>query len=186
MTSGANTEANVQLAPPVSGKEMVLEVKAKRHLVQSSSASTQTEINQETIAQLPLGDNVSLPKLITSTTPGTIPGPFGQTFIRGNHANIQYQIDGVQLPDSPSNTFGQAFSPRNIDHMEVITGGIPAEYGERLAAVVNIATRTGPEKPGGDLELNYGTYNTFSPSLTYGGSNESGSVHYLYGQLLHH
>ena len=153
----------------------MLEVKAKRHLVQSSASTSNTEIDQQTISTMPQREEISLPKLITTTTPGTVQGPFGQMFIRGNHANIQYQIDGVQLPDSPTNTFGQAFSPRNIDHMEIITGGIPAEYGERLAAVVvNIATKTGPEKPGGELELNYGSYNTtLAASSLYGGSNES-------------
>jgi outer membrane cobalamin receptor len=179
VNSGANTQANLQLLPPLSGKEMVLEVKAKRHLVQNSASTSQTEITHDTIKELPQGETISLPKLITTTTPGTVEGPFGQTFIRGNHANIQYQIDGVQLPDSPSNTFGEAFSPRNIDHMEVITGGVPAEFGERLAAVVNIQTRSGPEKPGGELQLNYGTYNTVAPYITYGGSNESGTVHYF-------
>ena len=180
VSSGANTEVSVQLAPPPSGKEMLLTVKARRHMIQSSASTSQQEITGKTIEELPLGNNITLPKLITTTTPGTVAGPFGQTFIRGNHANIQYQIDGVQLPDSPSNTFGEAFSPRNIDHMEVITGGAPAEFGQRLAAVVNIATKSGPEKPGGELEMNYGSYNTVSPFLIYGGSNESGTVHYFF------
>ncbi|MGZ3653387.1 MAG: TonB-dependent receptor plug domain-containing protein, partial [Bdellovibrionota bacterium] len=82
--------------------------------------------------------------------------------------------------DSPSNTFGQAFSPRNIDHMEVITGGIPAEYGERLAAVVNIVTKSGPEEPAGEATMGYGSYNTASPQVTYGGSSKDGKVHYFF------
>jgi len=85
----------------------------------------------------------------------------------------------VQLPDSTSGTFGDAFSPLNIDHMEVITGGIPAEYGNRLAGVVNILTKSGPEAPGGALELNYGSFNQTSPQLTYGGSTASGDLHYF-------
>ena len=188
VSSGTSTLADIQL--PKSGKspeglknsapkEMLLEVKAKKNLIQHSSSLSRTEMNQEQIKQLPQGSEVSLPKLIANTSPGVVQGPFGQMFIRGNHANIQYQIDGVQLPESPSNTFGQALSPRNIDHMEVITGGIPAEYGQRLGAVVNIITKSGPETPGGELELNYGSYNTTSPHLLYGGSNESGNLHYF-------
>ncbi len=160
-------------------KEMVLKVQAKKRLIQASSSSSQTHLKSEQISQLSQGMEVSLPKLMATTTPGVVQGPFGQTFIRGNHANIQYQIDGVQLPDSPSNTFGQALSPRIIDQMELITGGIPAEYGQRLSAVVNIVTKSGPEEPGGEIELNYGSYNTFTPHLLFGGSNQSGSVHYF-------
>src|SRR5205823_316724 len=58
--------------------------------------------------------------------------------------------------------------------------GIPAEYGQRLSAVVNVISKTGPEKPSGTVELNYGSYNTTSPTVTYGGSNESGNLHYYF------
>lgn len=178
VSSGGDSHLEIQLQAKES-KEMVLEVKAKKHLIQKSAAVSSTEINQDQIKNQPQGNDISLPKLISTNSPGVVPGPFGQMFFRGNHANIQYQIDGIQLPDSSSNTFGQAFAPRNIDHMEIITGGIPAEYGERLAAVVNIVTKSGPETPGGEAEINYGSYNTFSPFAIYGGSNPSGDIHYF-------
>lgn len=177
VASGATTPVNAQLSAG-SQKEMVLEVKAKRHMVSTTSQSS-TSVTHEQIETMPQGDNVSLPKLIETTSPGVVQGPFNQTFIRGNHANVQYQIDGVQLPDSVSGTFADAFSPRNIDHFEFITGGLPAEFGERLAAVVNIATRTGPEEPGGEAEIVYGSYKTFTPTAIYGGSTKDGSLHYF-------
>ena len=161
------------------GEELVVEVKASKRLIEKSSTASQVNINKETIQTLPQGDQVKLSKLIASTTPGVIEGPFGALFIRGNHGNVLYLIDGVQLPDSPSNTFAEPFSTRNIDHMEIITGGIPAEFGERLTAVVAITSKSGPEEPSGTAELNYGTYDRFSPQLTYGGSNESGTFHYF-------
>jgi outer membrane cobalamin receptor len=165
----------------VSDSELVVEVKAKKHLIQNTSSTSSTEIHQGQIQKLPQGSEVSLSKLISSTTPGVVQGSFGQLFFRGGHSNVQYQIDGVQLPDSPSNSFGPAFSPRNFERMEIITGGIPAEYGQRLNAVLNIVTKTGTETPAGELELNYGSYNTVSPHLLYGGSNESGNIHYYFG-----
>ncbi len=180
VSTGVNTVADARLNMDGSAvQEMVLEVKAKRQMALPLASVSQTEIHQDQIRHLTQGSEVSLPKLLAATGPGVVAGPFGQLFFRGHHGNIQYQVDGVQLPESPSNSFGQALSPRNIDHMEVITGGIPAEYGQRLGAVVNIVTKTGPEKPGGELELNYGSYNTTSPHLLYGGSNESGSLHYF-------
>lgn len=182
LTSGANLVVDLNLKPSLAIEketEMVVEVKAKKRLILNPSSVSGSDLNRQQIAQLPQGSEISLPKLISTTTPGVVQGPFGQMFIRGNHANIQYQIDGVQLPESPSGTFGQAISPRNIEQMEVITGGIPAEYGQRLAAVVNIVTKSGPEKPEGEIELNYGNYNSITPHLLYGGANESGNVHYF-------
>ncbi len=179
VASGAATQSDIQLSPEASNKEMVLEVKAKRRVVQTTSSNSSQEVTSKEIDTLPRGSNITLPHLLAATLPGVIEGPFGQTFIRGNHANIQYQIDGVQLPDSQTNAFGDAFTPRNIDHMEVITGGVPAEYGNRLAAVVNIVTKTGPETPTGEAELNYGSFNTTTPWLVYGGSTADGSLHYF-------
>ncbi len=169
----------IRLHPQESIQEMVVQVRAKRKLMKTSSARSSSEMRSDQIQQLSQGMEVNLPKLLATTQPGIVQGPYGQTFVRGNHANIQYQIDGVQLPDSPSSTFGQALSPRIIDHMEVITGGIPAEYGQRLSAVVNVVTKSGSENSVGEVELNYGSYNSVTPHLLYGGSNASGSLHYF-------
>ena len=85
-----------------------------------------------------------------------------------------------RLPDSISGTFGDAFSPGDIAGMEVITGGIPAEYGNRMAGEVNIITKSGPSTPGGSLDLNYGSFNQTSPSLNYGElPTAPGSLHYF-------
>ena len=182
VTSGSPAHVDSQLAPASTdtgkSKEYVINVKEKRNLVQPAASGSKKDISHDQIESMPGGSDISLPKLLATTTPGVIQGAFGQIFVRGNHANLQYQIDGVQLPDSLSGTFGEAFSPRNIDHMEIITGGVPAEYGERLAAILNIVTKTGPETPGGAVELNYGSYNTFNPQATYGGSDSSGKLHY--------
>jgi outer membrane receptor protein involved in Fe transport len=180
VSSGGNSGVDAHLVSLASSSEMVVQVKAKKRLIQNTSAVSSSEINREQIVKLPQGQEASLPKMLAMTTPGVVQGPFGQTFFRGNHASIQYQLDGVQMPDSPSNTFAQTISPRNIDHMEVITGGIPAEFGQRLSAVLNVVTKSGTEKPEGEVELNYGSYNTFTPHLLYGGSNESGNLHYFF------
>src|SRR5207245_2420910 len=55
-----------------------------------------------------------------------------------------------------------------IDNMEVLTGGLGVEYGERLAAVVNLNSRRPPDEGEGQLEMQAGSYATLSPSLFYG------------------
>jgi outer membrane receptor for ferrienterochelin and colicin len=180
VNSGGTATVEVHLVSKNQSKEMVVRVRTKKRVRHASESTSTVDVGEEMIQALPQAEQIKLPKLIASTAPGVVPGPFGQMFIRGNHANIQYQIDGVQLPDSPSNTFGEAFAPRNIEHMEITTGGIAAEYGQRLAAVVNITSKTGPETPGGAVEVNYGSYNTFSPTATYGGSNSSGDLKYYF------
>jgi outer membrane cobalamin receptor len=181
--SGTVAGLDAQLQPLTAAAEDVGEldvtVRADRIRINRSAAVSSQEEDQRQIAQLPGGATQPLPKLLYSTNPGFVEGSFGQVFARGNHANLQYDIDGIQLPDSVSGTFGDAFSVLDIDRMEVITGGLPAEYGNRLSGVVNILTKSGGLEPGGTLDLNYGSFNTFSPELTYGGSTDGGHLRYF-------
>src|SRR5436309_10213239 len=97
-------------------------------------------LGHEDIQELPRGDTASVNQIL-STQPGFVYDSFGNLYVRGNHANIQYQLDGVTLPDSVSGLFGGFLSPKFIENMEVITGGLDAEYGERLSGVVNLNSR---------------------------------------------
>jgi len=173
--SGSNTSLEVHLTV---GGEMQLKVSAKRNLI-TPAANSSRDLDKDDIAQLPGGSTTNLPKLLYTTTAGFVEGDFGQVFTRGNHANLQYQIDGIQLPDSVGGSFGEAFTPVDIDHMEILTGGLAPEFGTRLAGVVNIVTKSGSTDAGGEIGTSYGSYNQTASYATYGGSDASGTFHYL-------
>lgn len=173
--SGNSSSLEVHLSP---AGEMQLKVSAKRNLVTPASDSSR-DLDKDEIGQLPGGATQDMTKVLYSTTAGFVHGDFGQVFTRGNHANLQYQIDGIQLPDSVGGSFGQAFAPINIDHMEILTGGLQPEFGGRLAGVVNIVTKSGGTQNGGEIGTSFGSYNQVSPYATYGGSDVSGAFHYL-------
>jgi len=172
--AGSNTPLEVRLT---SG-EMQMTVTAKRHLVAPAPESSRN-LDSSEISQLPEGATTSMPKLLYTTTAGFVEGDFGQVFTRGNHANLQYQIDGIQLPDSVGGSFGEAFTPVNVDHMEILTGGLQPEFGTRLAGVVNIVTKSGSTTPGGEIGLDYGSYNQTASYAEYGGSDQAGNFHYF-------
>jgi len=65
----------------------------------------------------------------------------------GGH-EVGYFVNGVPIPDN--SVFGQLSSmidPRIVKNLEVITGGFPAEYGDRTSGIVNIVTKSGAELP---------------------------------------
>ncbi len=129
--------------------------------------SSVSSLDREQIEDLPRGDTQSVNEIL-ATQPGFVYDAFGNLFARGNHANIQYQLDGVPLPDSVSGLFGGFLSPKLIDGMEVLTGGLGVEYGQRLAAVVNLNSRRPPDEGEGEVELQAGSYATLNPSVLYG------------------
>jgi hypothetical protein len=135
----------------------------------SRSTSTGSTMNRVSTASLPLGEDRPIDQVI-ATQPGFVQDGFGTVIPRGHFvASVQYRIDGVPVPDSVGNLLAQSIPLRLVESMDLISGGMAAEYGNRLGAVVDIATR--PPRPASDglLQLRYGSYNTAEPSATYAG-----------------
>jgi outer membrane receptor protein involved in Fe transport len=93
----------------------------------------------------------------------------GDLHVRGEHANLQYRINDVLLPEGIAG-FGLELDPRFVQSMQLITGSLPAEYGFRTAGVVDIQTKSGIFNPGGQVDFYGGSYDTFRPSFEFGGS----------------
>lgn len=93
----------------------------------------------------------------------------GDLHLRGEHANLQYRINDVLLPEGISG-FGLELDPRFVQSMQLITGSLPAQYGFRTAGVVDIQTKTGAFENGGTVDLYGGSYDTIRPSFEYGGT----------------
>jgi outer membrane receptor protein involved in Fe transport len=91
----------------------------------------------------------------------------GDLHVRGEHANLQYRIDDVLLPEGIAG-FGLELDPRFVRSLQLITGSLPAQYGFRTAGVVDIQTKSGAFDPGGEIGIYGGSYDTFRPSFEYG------------------
>ena len=104
--------------------------------------------------------------------PGVAKDSFGQLHVRGDHADLQYRINGIILPEAISG-FGDALGTRFIDKIDFLTGALPAQYGYRTAGIINITTNDGLQSDGGSVDLFAGNRGTFSPSIEYGGTDGS-------------
>ncbi len=100
----------------------------------------------------------------------------GDLHVRGEHANLQYRINDVLLPEGITG-FGLELDPRFIDSMQLITGSLPAQYGFRTAGVVDIQTKSGAFDNGGTAEIYGGSYDTIRPSFEIGGAD--GKLNYF-------
>src|SRR3989449_4420510 len=65
--------------------------------------------------------------------PGVAQDSFGQLHVRGEHANLQYRIDDVLIPESIPG-FGQVLETRFADNISLITGALPAQFGFGIPA----------------------------------------------------
>ncbi len=68
----------------------------------------------------------------------------GNANIRGGMSTSnQFFIDGVNNTDPVTNTFSMNMNYDAIEEIQVITGGMDAEYGRSLGGAVNIVTKSG-------------------------------------------
>ncbi|MGH7954059.1 MAG: TonB-dependent receptor, partial [Limisphaerales bacterium] len=131
---------------------------------------TQTKAQIETESQ---GANAPMSQVILRA-PGVAQDneASGNLHVRGEHANLQYRINDVLLPEGITG-FGLELDPRFIDSIQLITGSLPAQYGFRTAGVVDVQTKSGAFENGGEAEMYGGSYDTIRPSFEYGGSSSN-------------
>ena len=153
-----------------------------RSQLQPSLGATKYEFSRSAIETLPQGDNGPLNQTLLQA-PGVAQDSFGQIHVRGDHNEVQFRLDGVQLPEGLA-VFGQSLETRFAHSVSLITGSLPAQYGFDTAAVVDITTKSGRTDPGGEISIYGGARDYFQPSLSYGGS--VGAVDYFFtGDVLH-
>ena len=140
---------------------------AARNALNPDIGASTYVMDADSINDLPMGANTDFNRVLFQA-PGAAQNSLGQVHIRGEHANLQYRINGILLPEGISG-FGNAVDSRIVDHMALITGTLPAQYGYRTAGVVDIHTKSGAFEDGGEAEFQVGTQATLQPSLTYAG-----------------
>ena len=148
---------------------------AARNGIQTQTGASTYTITAKDIANQPGGDNNLLNSVILQA-PGVAQDSFGQLHIRGEHNGLQYRLNGIILPEGIS-VFGQTLDPRLAENVRLITGALPAEYGDRTAGIIDIQTKTGLFDNGGDVSVYGGSHSTLTPSFSYGGS--SGHFNYF-------
>jgi outer membrane receptor protein involved in Fe transport len=158
--------------PPEGGLSLNLDVVAKqldiaRSNIQPSLGATVYDFGRQAIETQPQGDNQPFNRLLLQA-PGVTQDSFGQIHVRNEHANTQFRINGVQLPEG-INVFGQALQTRLANSVAVITGSLPAQYGLRTSGIIDIQTKTGTLDPGGSATMYGGSQGTLQPSAEWGG-----------------
>jgi hypothetical protein len=118
---------------------------------------------------VPQGSNIAISDLVYQfpgvSQDSTSSGDF---HVRNDHANVQYRINGIQMPDGVSG-FSQFLDTNLFKSFSLITGTLPAQYGFHNVGVLDITTKSGEALSGGSVSVYGGSYGTITPSFEYGG-----------------
>jgi outer membrane receptor protein involved in Fe transport len=174
IVSVTNAGAKPVTLSMASEEALSLEIVANRLDVARNGLSPETgssvyRFSEKAIHELPQGTNTQFNNVLLQA-PGVAQDSFGGLHIRGEHAEIQYRVNGIELPEGVSSGFSQTFSPRFAQSISLLEGALPAQYGYHTAGVVQIQTKSGESFNGGNMEMFGGQRYTLQPSFELGGS----------------
>ena len=157
----------MQLEPVV----VIGNLDAAREQIAPSLGAVTYKIGANQIQSMGQGENATFQQVLLHA-PGVAQDEFGEVHVRGDHGDVQYRVNGVLLPEG-LNGFGQEIDPHLINSVTLITGTLPAQFGDRTAGIIDVTTKTGSQLNGNDLSLYGGSYDTFHPSVSLGGTTSN-------------
>jgi outer membrane receptor protein involved in Fe transport len=163
-----------QAQPPQTETQIVAAKNEKfdeaRQNIVAPIGATLHQMNHQAIEALPQGSNATLDKVLLQF-PGVTQdsAASGELHIRNEHANIQYRINGIMLPDGVG-AFGQILDTGIVGSLALLTGALPAQYGLRTAGVLDIQTKADAFNNSGSIGVYGGSHGTITPSFEYGGT----------------
>jgi outer membrane receptor protein involved in Fe transport len=169
---GATQAVDFKLETTVVAKTQEIVVTAERALVEVTESKTSAAVSEQQLQSMPVDDvleAVGLKAGIVKTG--------DDMHVRGGRSGeVQVQIDGVPVSD-PLGGGTVDVGMLGTSGSEIVSGGMDAEYGDAQSAVINIATKEGGRRFGGEFRYftdDFGrsdkTYTNFDRlSLGFGG-----------------
>ncbi|MBV9299523.1 MAG: TonB-dependent receptor [Verrucomicrobia bacterium] len=130
--------------------------------------ATKYSIGQQQIQTQSQGANAPFNQVILRA-PGVAQDSYGQLHIRDEHANLQFRINDVLIPEGITG-FGQEIDTHLVKSVDLITGSLPAQFGFRTSGIIDIHTKDGVALNGGDASYYGGSHETIFPSFQVGGA----------------
>ena len=129
-------------------------------LIDKDNTSSGAVITSKQISKLP-SRNISA---LASNTAGLSQADEGDDIsIRGSRSgDTNYYLDGIRISSS------QLIPSSEIEQLQVITGGIAAQYGDVTGGIISITSKGPSKKYSGGLEMETSQYlDPFGYILTY-------------------
>ncbi len=141
------------------------------------SPSSFINIEKNLIDTIPTNSRTRGLEQLLMMTPGFAADENGRFHFRGTHGQSTYVVDGIPITDKIQAMYSNTLNPEDLQNIEVLTGGIPAEYGGKPIAVFNLTTKSGLGlgDPVGNVSVSAGSFSARETTAQVrGGSNTLG------------
>jgi len=161
----SSVPTNVQVSLKIGTAATSITVEANGADLIENEPTFHTDVDRELFEKLPLeSQSSSVSSLVTLSSPGVVADSNGLFHGLGDHAENSFSVDGQPITDQQSKVFSNQIPAESIQSLEVISGGPPAEYGDKTSLVIKVTTRSGlgQTKPVGSVKASYGSFGSVS------------------------
>ena len=122
-------------------------------VVDVTSNISGANVTSETLRSLPIGRNfVAAAQVAPGTSTETTGAAAGSVTVYGSSGGEnEYIIDGLNTTSIGVGLQGKRLNPDFVQEVEVMTGGLPAEYGRLTGGAINAVTKSGSNEFHGDI-----------------------------------
>jgi hypothetical protein len=137
-----------------------INVTGEAPIVDVTSAQTGQDVTLELTESLPTGRSYqSYLQLVPGVLPSSTGNPAARAGVNfsdvngvvGQSSDNVYYVEGINVTDRYTGTFGANLNTEIIQEQSVLTGGLPAEYQGAPGLVSNVATKSGGNQFAGSL-----------------------------------
>jgi hypothetical protein len=143
--------------------------------LETDSSESHIDIDKSYIAKAPAAVASRAMEQIVTSTPGFAKDENGRFHFQGAHSQSEYVVDGQTIADQTGVTFSNSIDPGIAQGIEIIYGNVPAEFGEKIGAVINLTTKSGlgSGAPKGDVYVGGSKYATFEGGASAGAGSQT-------------
>jgi len=175
-----------------SSAEVIVVTGTSLAAVDVTSATVSTTLTLDTVESLPTGrDYQSYLQLVPGVSPSEGGNPASRSGLNyadvdgrtGTSADNVYYLDGIDVTDPVTGTFGANFNSEIIQEQQVLVGGLPAEYAGGSGLVSRVVTKSGSNEWHGSANYYFqndnlvakdkhntsGGFSTYDTAVTLGG-----------------
>jgi len=171
--SVAPVDVPVRLALQPISENVSVEAEKPAAVLETDSSQSHVDIDKSSIERAPAAMPSRGMESLVIQAPGFAQDENGRYHFQGAHSQQSYVVDGQPISDQIGITFSNSIDPGILQSTEVIYGNVPAEYGEKIAAVIALTTKSGlgSGSTKGEVHASGARFNTYDAGASAGGGS---------------
>jgi hypothetical protein len=168
-------DVTMQLNVPTVSESINVSAEPPAAKLETDNSQSHIDIDKSYIEKAPAAVSSRAMEQIVTSTPGFSKDENGRFHFQGAHSQSEYVIDGQTISDQTGVTFSNSIDPGIAQGIEIIYGNVPAEFGEKVGAVINLTTKSGLGQGAPKTEAYVGAskFSTYEGGISTGGGSQT-------------